>query len=147
MQQWWYGADGCLVQVLHHTVCAEIVACIIFELNCACIQQGTYKHSVILNFFTELSPMHYSSNSYTIHSFYALCVALEQNIITLHRYTEVDKKKNKNIPLTPLSAAAKEGKHETAAYLLSLPDVTPEGVKPSELQVCFSRCIQQKHSR
>ena len=46
-------------------------------------------------------------------------------------------KKKKNIPLTPLSAAAKEGKHETVAYLLSLPNVTPEGVKPSELQVCF----------
>ena len=58
----------------------------------------------------------------------------------------MDKKKKKNIPLTPLSAAAKEGKHETVAYLLSLPDVSPEGVKPSELQVCFCRYSQKAYA-
>ena len=37
------------------------------------------------------------------------------------------------IPLTPLSAAAKAGKHEIVAYLLSIPLVTAEGVY---IEVC-----------
>ena len=37
--------------------------------------------------------------------------------------------------LTPLSAAAKAGKHEIVAYLLSIPGVSAEGVATEEVEV------------